>query len=258
MKLTSLGCWGGYPYKDAGTTSYLLTSESGFNLLIDAGSRAVTELEHELSPLELDAVIISHYHQDHIADLGVLQQYRQLWPKDEWDGKILDIYGHDEDPESFKRLTLKDVSKGHAYNVSGLQKIGPFDITFIKTVHPVVCYAMRIVERKTGQSLVFTGDTGWFDELVDFTRDAQMFLADVYFFKGREHHPAHLTSYEAGKIAKEASVDLLVLTHLPQHAPEHIAKENYLESLLQEAKDEAESIPVELSAPHRKWDFNEI
>lgn len=39
------------------------------------------------------------------------------------------------------------------------QKVGPFDITFLKTVHPVVNYAMRIVERRTGQVLIYTGDT---------------------------------------------------------------------------------------------------
>ena len=80
MKLTALGVWGGYPTRDAGTTSYLLQSESGFNMLLDCGSRAVTELEHELQPTQLDAVILSHYHEDHIADLGALRQYRQLYP----------------------------------------------------------------------------------------------------------------------------------------------------------------------------------
>ena len=35
MKLTALGVWGGYPTRDAGTTSYLLQSESGFNMLLD-------------------------------------------------------------------------------------------------------------------------------------------------------------------------------------------------------------------------------
>lgn len=48
MKLTTLGCWGAYPYKDGGTTSYLVTSEDGFQLLMDCGSRAVTELEKKL------------------------------------------------------------------------------------------------------------------------------------------------------------------------------------------------------------------
>lgn len=250
MKLTALGVWGGYPYKDAGTTAYLLTSNSGFNLMIDAGSRAVTELEHEVSPLCIDAVIVSHYHQDHIADLGVLRQYRQLWPKTDpdWDSAILKIYGHNEDTHEFQNLTLDGVSEGIAYDVKGVQKIGPFDITFTKTVHPIICYAMRITERKTGQTLVFTGDTGWFNGLVDFSKDADMLLADVYFFSDKSNMPNHLSSLEAGRIAREAKVKQLVLTHLPQFGD--------LEQLRQEAADEAQGVPTDLATPHKTWDFN--
>lgn len=250
MKLTALGVWGGYPYKDAGTTAYLLTSNSGFNLMIDAGSRAVTELEHEVSPLCIDAVIVSHYHQDHIADLGVLRQYRQLWPKTDpdWDSAILKIYGHNEDTHEFQNLTLDGVSEGIAYDVNGVQKIGPFDITFTKTVHPIICYAMRITERKTGQTLVFTGDTGWFNGLVDFSKDADMLLADVYFFSDKSNMPNHLSSLEAGRIAREAKVKQLVLTHLPQFGD--------LEQLRQETADEAQGVPTDLATPHKTWDFN--
>jgi len=250
MKLTALGVWGGYPYKDAGTTAYLLTSNSGFNLMIDAGSRAVTELEHEVSPLCIDAVIVSHYHQDHIADLGVLRQYRQLWPKTDpdWDSAILKICGHNEDTHEFQNLTLDGVSEGIAYDVNGVQKIGPFDITFTKTVHPIICYAMRITERKTGQTLVFTGDTGWFNGLVDFSKDADMLLADVYFFSDKSNMPNHLSSLEAGRIAREAKVKQLVLTHLPQFGD--------LEQLRQEAADEAQGVPTDLATPHKTWDFN--
>ena len=79
MKLTVLGCLGAYPYKNQGTTGYLLQSD-GFNLLIDAGSATLIKLQEHLDPLDLDAVILSHYHHDHIADLGVLQYYWQLHP----------------------------------------------------------------------------------------------------------------------------------------------------------------------------------
>ncbi|KXT76053.1 MBL fold metallo-hydrolase [Streptococcus sp. DD12] len=253
MKVTTLGCWGGYAYQDAGTTSFLVQSEDGFNLLMDAGSRAVTELEKEISPLALDAVIVSHYHADHVADLGVLRQYRQLYPKHLWEPKILPIYGHTEDPEEFAKLTLTDVSQGQAYDVVNGQTIGPFDISFIKTVHPVPCYAFRICERQTGQVLVFTGDTGYFPELVDFVKGADLFLADVYFFEGNEGHIAHLTSKEAGEIAQEAGVKRLVLTHLPQFGPSEFTGDDHLEALRQEAQGYAGLIPVDLAAPHRSF-----
>lgn len=246
MKLTALGVWGGYPTRDAGTTSYLLQSKEGFNLLLDAGSRAVTELEHELSPNELDAIILSHYHEDHIADLGALRQYRQLQVDKP---EILPIYGHEENQYEFSKLTLENVSEGIAYDVENGTSVGPFDIQFLKTVHPVICYAMRIVERATGQVLVYTGDTGYFADLVDFSKDADILLADVYFFKEHytkySHMPNHLSSVEAGEIAAQANVKKLILTHLPQVGD--------LQVLREEAQEVAGNIPVDLAQPHMKW-----
>ena len=242
MKLTALGVWGGYPTRDAGTTSYLLQSEEGFNLLLDAGSRAVTELEHELSPNDLDAIILSHYHEDHIADLGALRQYRQLQTVKP---DILPIYGHQENEYEFSKLSLENVSEGIAYDVENGTSVGPFDIQFLKTVHPVICYAMRIVERATGQGLVYTGDTGYFAGLVDFSKDADILLADVYFFKDKAKMPNHLSSVEAGEIAAQANVKKLILTHLPQVGD--------LQVLREEAQEVAGNIPVDLAQPHMKW-----
>ncbi|WP_276420736.1 MBL fold metallo-hydrolase [Lactococcus garvieae] len=242
MKLTALGVWGGYPTRDAGTTSYLLQSEEGFNLLLDAGSRAVTELEHELSPNDLDAIILSHYHEDHIADLGALRQYRQLQTVKP---EILPIYGHQENEYEFSKLSLENVSEGIAYDVENGISVGPFDIQFLKTVHPVICYAMRIVERATGQVLVYTGDTGYFAGLVDFSKDADILLADVYFFKDKAKMPNHLSSVEAGEIAAQANVKKLILTHLPQVGD--------LQVLREEAQEVAGNIPVDLAQPHMKW-----
>ena len=242
MKLTALGVWGGYPTRDAGTTSYLLQSEEGFNLLLDAGSRAVTELEHELSPNDLDAIILSHYHEDHIADLGALRQYRQLQTVKP---DILPIYGHQENEYEFSKLSLENVSEGIAYDVENGTSVGPFDIQFLKTVHPVICYAMRIVERATGQVFVYTGDTGYFAGLVDFSKDADILLADVYFFKDKAKMPNHLSSVEAGEIAAQANVKKLILTHLPQVGD--------LQVLREEAQEVAGNIPVDLAQPHMKW-----
>lgn len=258
MKLTTLGSWGAYPYQDAGTTAYLVTGHDGFQLLMDAGSRSLNELEKEINPLDLDAVIISHYHPDHVADLGVLRHYYQLYPRHLGKPRLLPIYGHDEDEAEFAKLTLPGVSKGIAYQVDGVEALGPFDITFIKTVHPVVCYAFRIVERATGQVLVFTGDTGYFEELADFAAEADVFLADVYLYEGNEHHMAHLTSKEAGQLASHAKVKRLVLTHMPPLPPEGIDPKRHLEVLRQQAQGYAGQIPVDLALPHRAWDLESL
>lgn len=246
MKLTVLGCLGAYPYKGQGTTGYLLQSE-GYNLMIDAGSTTMVRLEEQLDPLELDAVILSHYHHDHIADLGVLQYYWQLYPKESERG-LLQIYGHTDDSVHFNELTMEGVSKGHPYTEEETLQLGPFSITFMKTIHPVPCYAMRIEEEKTGKVLVFTGDSGYLESFEQFAENADLFLADTYLFEGNEHHHAHFTSKESGEIAQAAHVKKLVLTHLPQFGE--------LEQLKKEAEEAAGSkVTVELAAVGKVFDI---
>lgn len=239
MKITTLGCLGAYPYQGQGTTSFLLQSDD-FNLLLDAGSGSLLQLEKVLDPLALDAVILSHYHHDHIADLGVLQYYWQLYPKTS-ERNLLPIYGHNEDLTHFEGLTLPNVSQGFNYLAEESLEIGPFSLTFMKTIHPVVCYAMRIVEKSTRKVFVFTGDSGYLADFIDFARNADLFLADTYLFTGNEHHFAHFTSKEAGEIARAADVKHLVLTHLPQFGD--------LNQLKQEAQQAAgDGIKVSLAA----------
>ncbi|MBP2098619.1 MBL fold metallo-hydrolase [Enterococcus rivorum] len=223
MKVTILGCLGAYPYKNQGTSSYLIESD-GFQLLLDAGSTTLVNLEEHIDPLTLDAVILSHYHHDHIADLGVLQYYRQLYPVME-PTPILPIYGHTDDEVHFDALSMNGVSEGIPYFEAEALKLGPFIVTFMKTIHPVPCYAMRFVEEKTGKVFVFTGDSGYLESFVDFAKEADVFLADTYLFEGNEKHHAHFTSKEAGEIAKAAGVKRLILTHLPQHGSLELLKE---------------------------------
>ena len=242
MEVTILGFWGGYPYNNEGTTSFLLQSK-GYSLLLDAGSATLIQLQKVMDPLELDSVILTHYHHDHIADLGVLQYLRQLKPTNNIPELL--IYGHKEDESHFNQLTLQNVSKGVSYNSSESIEIGPFQISFLKTIHPVTCYAMRILEKETGKVFVFTGDTGYFDELIEFSKNADLLITDTYFLAGNENHHAHLTSKETAHLAKEAGVKQLVLSHLNQHID--------LELLLNQTTDYLENkIPVQLAATQLK------
>ena len=240
MQLTVLGYWGGYPTRNEGTSSYLLESDN-FHLLIDAGSASLISLENHLNPLELDALILSHYHADHIADVGVLQYTRQLKNLDNEQKRafILPIYGHHEDMENFNRLTSDGISKGIAYKEDEVLIIGPFQITFMKTLHPVPCYALRIKEIDTGKVLVFTADSGYLKGFIPFSQAADVLLADTNFFMGKENHRIHMTSIEVARIAREAKIRKLILTHLPQ--------EGDLELLKAQAIDEAPETEVILA-----------
>ncbi|MCC5895140.1 MAG: MBL fold metallo-hydrolase [Alkalibacterium sp.] len=239
MKLTVLGCYGGYPTNNTGTSSYLLESDA-FHLLIDAGSYSLLTMEKYLDPLKLDAVLLSHYHHDHISDLGVLQ-FTRLLKKDSHGNRapILPIYCHDEDMDHFKQMTLENVSEGIPYNHEKKMTIGPFDIYHMKTLHPVPCFALKIIERPTGKVLVFTADSGFIEDFIPFTDSADCLLADSNFYKDMENHRVHMTAKECGLIAKKAGVSKLILTHLPQ--------EGQLQDLVSQAQEEAPDSEVLLA-----------
>ncbi len=228
MKLTVIGFWGGYPKKNGASSGYLLEHD-GFQLLIDCGSGVLSKLQNIIQPEELDAVLISHYHPDHIADIGVLQHARLIQGFLGEKPAALPIYGHQFDEVEFSRLTYKEITRGIAYNPDIPLTVGPFQVTFLKTDHPVTCYAMRV--EAEGKSLVYTADGSFKDEFIEFSKGANLLLCECNFFGHQNGKSAgHMNSIEAGQFANLAAVDQLVLTHLPQYGE--------LSELLREASTE--------------------
>ncbi|WP_163652282.1 MBL fold metallo-hydrolase [Listeria sp. PSOL-1] len=213
MQLTIFGHWGGYPVKNEGTSSYLL-EEDGFKLLVDVGASAVSIMENVINPNDLDAVIISHYHPDHVADVGILQHVRLL--SDQVNRPpVLPIYAHREDERGYSYLDMKDVTKAYEYQVDDTLTIGPFKVTFLKTIHPVPCYAMRFEAR--GKAFVYTADSAFFEALIPFAKEADLLAADTNFYKDMAgKSKVHMASIEVGEVAEKADVKELMLTHLPQ------------------------------------------
>lgn len=213
MKFTIVGHWGGYPPKDGATSAYVLEKDD-FVLVIDLGSGALARMQHHYELMDIDAVILSHYHHDHMADIGVLQYAKISHFYGQGNDKILPIYGHQEDEEGFAKLT-DDFTKGIAYQPNETLKIGPFEIEFLKTVHPVACYGMRVTDGE--KSIVYTADTAYQDAWIPFSRDADLLITDCNFYQGQNAARAgHMTSDQGAKIAAGANVKQLVLSHLPQ------------------------------------------
>ena len=80
----------------------------------------------------LHGLIISHYHADHIADIGVLQHARLIQG---FLGKKVDnlpIYAHNLNQQEFSKLTYKEITKGISYYPEELIVVGPFFCSLFK------------------------------------------------------------------------------------------------------------------------------
>ena len=239
IEVTILGFWGAYPGCGEATSGYLLQSK-GFSLLLECGSAVLSRLPRYVDVRGLDAVLISHYHADHVADLGCLQYATKVQMDLGLRSDPLPLYGPEGD--ACPSLTYHEYTLALHIGACEPVRIGPFAVTLQETNHPVLCYAMRI--ESEGKSVVYTADTGWYEGLIDLARGADLLLCETSLYNRYYGWvDGHLTAGEAGRLASLAGVRKMVLTHLP-HSGEHA-------DLLKEAREEF-SGPAELAATGRK------
>ncbi len=221
MKLTILGCQGPYPGAGKATSGYLLEGD-GVRLLLDCGSGVLGRLQNHLPPGELSAIFISHFHYDHWADLPVLRYLleggRRRAP--------LPLFLPAGAPEE------KELAQGWAFAprpvVEESLTFGPWELSFLRTKHPVPCYAIRVTGKRR---FAYSADTGWSEELPEFFRGADLLLCEAALQEAKGSGDVHLTPGQAGAVAAAAEVGRLLLTHLPPEregeAALREARENY-------------------------------
>jgi ribonuclease BN (tRNA processing enzyme) len=186
--------------------------------LLDCGSGVLTQLQNYFELEHLDAVVLSHYHWDHIADIGCLQYATRVLMDLEKRQKPLQIYGHTQD-DHFSRLNYLTYTQAQEISATRKLEVGDLSFQFSPNVHPDPCLSMRI--QKDDRIVVYIADTEWSDNLIAIARDADLLLCESSLydeFLGKI--PGHLTAGQAGAIAAAAGVKHLVLNHLP-HFGDH-------------------------------------
>lgn len=187
------------------------------NWLIDIGEGAIFRLlEAGESYKEIDRIFITHTHPDHIGALIPLLlglNYTPGYTRK----KPLFLYG----PKTIKRY-LKVNLKFAPY----IKKDFPLEfipLTPNKEIRIKECF-LKVKKMKHFNPtfgyrwnfdeciIVYGGDGGFSKELILLSENADLLILECSFPKSNPT-PGHLTSYEAGKIAKEANVKKLLLTH---------------------------------------------
>ncbi|HHU76664.1 MAG TPA: MBL fold metallo-hydrolase [Firmicutes bacterium] len=215
MNLTVLGNYGPYPPAGGSCSGYLLGHDDCF-VLLECGSGVLSNLQYHLEVKDLSAVIISHLHSDHVSDLFVL---RYAWQQEmDRDPRLqpLPIYAPGQPEEEYARIPYKNIFKPNMIDGDKKVSIGPLDISFLLTRHSVPCYAVSV---KIGgkKQFVYTADTEYFPGLVAFSTGAPLLLCEANYLEKDIGQGAvnHMSAFQAGKLAWDAGVETLLLTHLP-------------------------------------------
>ncbi len=217
MKLTVLGTATPYPRPGNPCSGYLLQSGST-SVWVDAGTGTLAELQRHIGLDELDAIWVSHSHADHTADL--LTAYYALRFADIRIEHPVALYcppGLRErlagflGPQSGKGL--QRVFQFIELKGWGDSKVGSLELSWAPVDHGMPAFALRA--SADGQSIAYSGDTAYCESLVELADGADLLLCEVgYTALPAELPPVHCTPEDAGRIAREARVPRLTLTHI--------------------------------------------
>jgi len=224
LRLTVLGSGTGWPRLDRNAPGYLLQSE--VNLLLDMGPSIIKQLlKRGVTLEEIDAIFISHFHPDHVSDLIPFlfaTRYQMGYKRK----RPVKIYGCEGIKEFLSLLSQAfdgtiDPPEG-LIEIMELPKIknyvfplGDFEAITTPVKHREESLAIRL--EKEGKALVYSGDTGYCDEIVELAEGADLLILECSNpVIGEPAH--HLAPEEVALIAKRAKVKTLLVSHFYPHS----------------------------------------
>jgi ribonuclease BN (tRNA processing enzyme) len=214
VRLTVLGGCGGWPTARAACSGYLVEHD-GFRVLIDPGYATFPRLLEHCDAASVDAVLVSHGHPDHCADLNPLLRARALGDRP---APRLTVHAPPDALSAVLALdrpgTLDDAFELREFVPGSAFDAGPFSVHSWLLPHWMPNAGLRL--RAAGTSLAYTGDTGPSPDLTALARDADLLIAEASY---PEHVPDDSVPYlssarQAGRVAATAGAGRLVLTHL--------------------------------------------
>jgi ribonuclease BN (tRNA processing enzyme) len=228
--VTLLGTGDAFASYGRGQAGYLIDAPGG-RVLIEAGPGLLPALKNNrIATDSFDLLLISHLHGDHYAGLPFLI-LEYLWEKRR--KKVLTVAGPAKLEERtwrlmrimFPRFKLEKVKHKFKFVVlepGSSARLGKFQVRAIRSPHtkPDISLSYRV--SVGGKLVVFSGDSGWNDELVKLSDGADLFLCECTYFESAQlwfhmNYPLLAANRDKFKVRR------MVLTHLGR---EVLSREN--------------------------------
>lgn len=223
MRLTILGRSPASPNPGEACAGYLVEG-GGARVLFDIGPGVVAQLLERHHPDELDAVVVSHLHADHMLDLVTLR-YVYPWRARPYDERLRVILppGSADQMRDLARGVgnerhFEDSFRLSEHDGSETLRFGQLALTPVETQHYIRCWGFRV--EVDGRRLAYTADTAPCPGLSDLADGPDLLLSEATLRSlDEDAEPpeprGHLLPAEAGSAARDGRARRLMLTHLP-------------------------------------------
>ncbi|HUY17960.1 MAG TPA: MBL fold metallo-hydrolase [Candidatus Binataceae bacterium] len=221
VRVTILGTGDAFSSHGRFNAGYLIEA-GGYRILMEAGPTILASLKRaEIRPADIDLILISHLHGDHFAGLPFLfLEYTYESPR----RTRPTIVG----PQYLESRTLTLVrtmfpgtaavqlardSRWVVIEPGDKRRFGPVRIAAIRTPHMKRYKSLAFRLELGGRTIVFSGDTGWTEDLIPFAAGADLFLCECTYFESA-HLDFHLNYPRLERERDRLKVKRMVLTHL--------------------------------------------
>jgi ribonuclease BN (tRNA processing enzyme) len=198
-----------------------LVTGDGASILLDCGATTLASLKREsISAGSIDAIFISHLHGDHFSGLPFLfLEYTYAEPR----RRPLRITGPPGTANRVHELY------GAMYRDAGSRPL-PFEVDFVELrpaervrAGPALVDAFRVPHQPaelslgfevmlSGRRIVYSGDTGWTEDLISRSKGTDLFICECSFFETKADF--HIDYPRIAENRHRFGTKRLILTHL--------------------------------------------
>jgi ribonuclease BN (tRNA processing enzyme) len=198
-------------------------------ILIDCGTTALIAMRRfGIAPNDISAIVLTHLHGDHFGGIPFLILDGQLMSKRTTPLLIAGPPGTGERLLQAMELLFPGSSKVQRLfpvEIASLQagrseRIGPFAIVPYLVNHASGAPAFALRLECAGKVIAYSGDTEWTDTLVPAGQDADLFIAEAYFY--RKHVRYHLDYATLVTHLTRLNAKNVVLTHVSTDMLRHV------------------------------------
>jgi ribonuclease BN (tRNA processing enzyme) len=220
MRLTILGKSPSWEDAGGACTSYLF-EEGSTTLMVDCGSGALGKLRAQIDYRDLDAIVVSHFHADHLLDLIPLACALTYGPAS-IDGSSPPRLIAPAGAEAFflrlgsaiddERLIV-DAFPIEEYQPEDEIRVGEITVRIHSVPHIGPTHAIELIAPSGGR-IVFGADGPYSQELIAAASRADLLVAEATLPDLDPSQDVHMSAEETGRLARQAGVGRLVLTHI--------------------------------------------